>query len=561
MTIRSLAVLLVCVLASGGMLAGCGDDGDDDEGGPAQLATGMFFRTPSEVSTGWAGLFDVRSYARWQTLYRASEIRASGRITGLSIRYEAALASAATCTNVTVKLGHTVRSFLTTTFADNTGTGRGGQTTALSSGTVTFPADAAGTWHPIIFTTSFDYNGVDHLLVEFERTGSCSAYVYDGAEDRGDVMTVSTFTPAATTVESGGFVQNAKLTFAGGDSAIEFGGADSNYWPFTTETPHVQLLYRADEIDGSGPITGIGFKVQALTSHAAYTYTVQMAHTTKSALTTTFADNFDKGVPVTVARGTFTVPANVPAGSYIWIPCTGSFNYNGTDNLIVDIDVPSGSGNTYLMVAHTTPGRRAAGFHGDVAVQSLDDTTYDTKFRFHGGMIDVLTDGGSTAFLPFGPAEHIVQILYDQTLLGTGGKVSSLALRLASTSSATSYHDVRLIMGHRLASAPLGTTSLAANIDSDRATVFSGTVTVPAGLQGGDWITVPLASAFRYDASKHLVVQWDAPAYGVSNFIRGSSLSARYAGHVQGNIGSRTADVSNIAAGEYILDMRLVIGR
>jgi len=99
------------------------------------------------------------SYAHWQHLYLASDINGSGKITGLAYKYASAVSSAITCTGATIKLGHTLLSAVTSTFADNVANGKGGQTTVLSNGTLSFPADAAGTWHTVEFTTPFDYNG------------------------------------------------------------------------------------------------------------------------------------------------------------------------------------------------------------------------------------------------------------------------------------------------------------------------------------------------------------------------------------------------------------------
>jgi hypothetical protein len=77
-----------------------------------------------------------------------------------------------------------------------------------------------------------------------------------------------------------------------------------------------------------------------LTTANDYVVTVRLGHTTLSALAGSFAANFNSGAPVTVASGlSFKVPAGIPVGHPIWIPLSGVFNYNGTDNLIVDIEV------------------------------------------------------------------------------------------------------------------------------------------------------------------------------------------------------------------------------
>jgi hypothetical protein len=97
-------------------------------------------------------------------------------------------------------------------------------------------------------------------------------------------------------------------------------------------------VYLASEISGSGPITGVGLKTAATTTTGTYTYTLKFAHTTVSQLSLTFTDNYTSGSPVTVVNdGTFTIPEGVPADTYIWIPFPGTFTYNGSDNLLIDL--------------------------------------------------------------------------------------------------------------------------------------------------------------------------------------------------------------------------------
>ena len=64
-------------------------------------------------------------------------------------------------------------------------------------------------------------------------------------------------------------------------------------------------------------------------------------------LASDYAANYS-GSPVNAANAvSFTIPANVPANSYVWIPLPDAvFNYNGTDNLILEFDVTAATGDT-----------------------------------------------------------------------------------------------------------------------------------------------------------------------------------------------------------------------
>lgn len=563
--IRLLLAILFLVLPV--LLGGCGDDDDGgDGGGPRPLATGTFTKTPSMVPTGWAGFIGTGPYAHWQSLYTAGSISASGRISGVSIQYQDVLATAVTCTNLTIKVGHTAVSALTGTFANNVATGRGGQTTVLANGSVTFPADAAGTWHPITFTTPFAYNGVDNLVVEFERTASCSGAVHDGAELVSLAATAWSYTPAAPAGSTGTWVQNARLTFAGGDSKIDH----EPTWAWNTAPLNltqglrkVQMLYNASSIAGSGPITGIGLQVAQLTTSQTYTFTMRIGHTLRTDLTATWNDNFDAGAPVTVAASVpLAIPAGIPDGAFIWFPLPGSvFTYNGTDNLLIELTVEGASDTTQLGTHPTANVNRMWGDPSSPTATLLNYYTHQIALRFNGGYTEVITDGVVTSYIiPVGSSTpFVVQVLYDGTALGTGGKISSLAFRLGNDANAFDHADVNLVLGHTSLET-LGTASLAANIESNRTAAFSGTISIPAGLKAGDWVTVPLTTPFTYDPTRNLIVQWDAPAFATFNWGVGNSTSAQYVGHVEGNIGDRNSDVSN-ASGSFVLDMQLKVDK
>ena len=120
------------------------------------------------------------------------------------------------------------------------------------------------------------------------------------------------------------------------DSAGSYGG----HFSTISATTHIQHLYTASQINGSGYITAIAFRSNEATTakiHASGV-TVKMGHTGLSALTNTFADNAEqgKGSLVTVLENkAITVPV-LAAGDYVTIRLATPFYYNGADNLVVD---------------------------------------------------------------------------------------------------------------------------------------------------------------------------------------------------------------------------------
>ena len=552
--IRSKFWLLAPCLA---LLVACGGGG----GGSTPLATGAFTKTVDGVDTG-DNIYPFNTLLSQivQQLYLASEINGAGFINRLSFRYSGDLGSAVDCPNTTVKLGHTSLTALTTTFANNVEQGQGSQVTVINDATVTIPAGTGGNYFDVPLENSFHYNGVDNLVIEFVRNTACTGTVQI------DTMTETERQVDADPIAATGAVFDhlrfTKFNFAGGNNEQNLGGVGSNTYPFSNLTPRTQFLYLASEIDGSGPITGLAFQKNFVVSTAqTYTATIMLGHSTLTTLGDTFAANYSD-TPVTVANAvTFSIPAGIPIGEWFWVPLPdGTFSYNGSDNLIVDVTTSAGTGAMFMVRGNIAGRRLFNDIDNTAATGTVDGFILHAKLRFNGGTMDVITDGGVTTFIiPVGGGEFILQILYDSTALGTGGQITSLGFRLGADAVAFDHTDVNLVLGHTTLSA-LGSASLAANIQSNRTAVFSGTISIPAGLRAGDWVQVALSTPFTYDPTQNLVVQWDVPGFLTSNVSIGHTLdSGRYVGHVEANLGDRTSDVSNTPTGDFVIDIRLIL--
>lgn len=563
---RSL-ILLITLVA----LTACGS-GSGSGGGTTSLPTGTFFKTYHIGDNGYnAYPFSDSQDAKIQLLYTAAEINGSGNLTALRFRRDSD-ASQVNCPNTTIRLGHTNLTALTATFGNNVERGQGSLVTVLDNAAVNIPAGSAGEWFEVSLPTPFAYNGVDNLIVEMEQFAVCSARVRMDVSfpvtDRVVSSSAIDNTPGvAEHNQTTGTVTSTlywmQFVFTGGDNKMNYAAVSAGTVPFvnTPNNRHGQMLHQADSINGSGPITGIAMISNVVSTAQTYTANIKLGHTTLSVLTDTFADNFDSGNPTEVATAlTFTIPAGIPAGSPIWIPLSGSFNYNGIDNLIVDIEVTAATGTTSWARGGVI-GYRLYAAVGD----TMGTLTYGpslTVFRFNGGPMNVITDGSSISFIPFGGGvETVYQTLYNSAALGTGGEITSLRFRLANDSNAFDYTDVNLVLGHTTLSS-LGAGSFVANIESDRTAAFSGTISIPDGVVNGDWITVPLSTSFTYDPTKNLVVQWDKPVSSTfGNSVRAHTAgTGRYVNHIQGNSGNRTSDASNITI-DSILDLSLTVSK
>ena len=419
---KSFVLLLVLFTA----LAGCSGGGSDVPVVPTSALT------KTAILSGPLGFADEpfgnnSGSLRSMMLFTAAEMNGAGTISAISFIYDATTSTAVSCPNTTIKMSHTNLSALNASanFADNVNTGQGSQQTVFSTGTVNIPAGAGGTWYTITLSTPFYYNGVDNLVVDISRD-ACSGTVHTRQHVGGGsniTLDASGVAPTNGILET--WRPDTKFNLSGGDSSIIYTvGVAPNAVPFASPNK-VQILYTAAEINGSGIITGIGFPVSGLVSPFSYTVTAKLGHTNLSQLTNTFANNFNIGTPATVANAqTFTIPAGTPDGAYVWIPIPdGAFNYDGTDNLVVQIETSAFTGGTDLIIGGGGTNTRVVGAPGSLT-GALDVGQHFIKFRFAGGPVDLITAGGDYITHPFDDTDdNKSQFLYFAEELGTKGTI------------------------------------------------------------------------------------------------------------------------------------------
>lgn len=560
-------------------LAGCGGGGGGGGAAPAAptpLATGTFVKTvelPDAGQGDWIGLFRTGpGNRRFQFLVRAKNLNGSGPISALSLRFGGLGSTGNSCPDVTIKMGHTSKSTLdSTTFADNVEQGRGSLVTVFPTGTLTIPGGAlGGAYFTIPLAGAFHYNGVDNLVVEI-AAGACTDNTVLMARAATTPYTTLIWNVTDSTAVTGATwnaLAHMRFTFAGGGDVVTYtAGAGFTPVPLTTlsSLQKSQFLYLATEINGSGAITGVAFPIGNTSTAQDYTVTVKLGHTNLSNLTLTYANNFNVGAPVTVANAvSLHVPGGMPVGSHLWIPFPdGIFDYNGINNLVVEIDVSSATGNTFWVV-HNSPGGRLSrllGSSGATIGGGVDTVANDIKFRFQGGTMDVLTPdgmqvGSDVDGFPFSASSGKRQYLYLASELGTEGSITKIACRvgtfLGNAFTAATYPGYQVVMGHT--SANTLTTEYANNI-TVAATVFSGDVAVPDNL-AGDWLEIPLSSPFSYNGKDNLVVQISGAGGGADNLCILDTDPALYASrHLLSSNPSDTAG----SLGDFLMDMRFFL--
>ena len=487
--------LLVCVVSAA--LTVC-DDSSSKGGGKA--ASGTFTKAYNNTTPAGNSAIFSEADAKIQYLYLASEINGSGYITKIRVQQGVLTSEVATCHNVTIKMGHTDLTVLGTTWANNVETGQGSEITVLDNKTITIPAAAADSWIEIALDTPFNYNGKDNLIVDVERTSGCSAAVptnFTNVPNRvaADIVADSASGTAewnaTTAFGSYGDLLCMQFVFAGGDNKLEY-ATTGQPLPFMASPSHIrqQMLYKAGDINGSGVITGVGFAVATSPgSDCNYTVTVRLGHTNLDELgTTTFEGNYSGSSTIVANDVSFKVPANAAYASYVWLPFSRSFTYDGASNLIVDVDVSDGSAGMNLRCDDLGLNTRVYSVSGGALTSS--NHRFAVKFRFAGGTADVIGSGNHDLYPPFhGSVTGQFQPLYIASELGLNGSINSIGFRLQNDSVAESYGNITIVMGHSdLDALALGQAYLD-NMYGEK-TVFTGTVEVPDGLKAGDWDAV-----------------------------------------------------------------------
>ncbi|WP_345989044.1 hypothetical protein WCX18_01750 [Sulfurimonas sp. HSL1-2] len=476
-------------------------------GGGSSTPAGVFLKTviDSVTSGNRYPLNNDDAYQKYQNLYLASEIEGSGNIEKISLYYFYDEASEISCPQMTIRLGHTSESNLTATYADNVENGYGSLQTVFDNRTLTIPAGNAGEAFDITLDEPFAYNGTDNLVIEFERSAACSANLYAQRGDRPEPRRAYNFgavSPTATGLD--GTLLKATFAFGGGDNTQYYGTGLDHAYPLTTGANlRMQNMYMAADINGSGPVTGYALRLNKLSVEGNYTMTVKMGHTSSDVLSATFADNADKFV--TVAQDvTVHVPAGIPAGGWVWIPLNGTFNYNGTDNLVVDFTTSAGQGDLNYVEAVNLGGSQRV-YGNNVATGTVDGYVNNAKFRFNGAGMSVLMSTNQTGqAFPFWATEGSMQHLYSAYQLGSAGTINRIECRANNDQAADTGYDYNVSMAHTTAM-DLGTV-FADNLVSDKTVVYSGMINTPA-VKAGDWVGINLTKPFKYDGVSNLVLE------------------------------------------------------
>jgi hypothetical protein len=428
----------------------------------------------------------------------------------LRLQANADLASAVSCPNTFVRVGHTHVDDLDATFAENVEQGQGAYVTVLDDATLSIPATGEGEFFDVPFDVPFDYNGVDNLVFEIARSAGCSATV--AVRNQADVTYTSyVFSGSdanAPTGTTGTFRISSGFVFEGGTKILRAadGGVNQTVFGAPASIGRSQYLILPGDIEGAGPITGIEFEVSAsLAAPMTTTYSLTLSHAPSdtNALQSDPGENVGTDGAIVAEGLTVTVPKGAQT---FWLPLEGTFDYDGERPLLIDVTATAVTGPTLLQGRGVLSGRvNLADVDSDDGLVQI--RAIEPRLRFHGSTVDRIFSSSDfdTYVFTTNATGRSEQYLYHATELGTAGAITRLGCRMVTASSTeTDYADFEVSFAHTAAEEL--TVDMSANMPAPEA-AFTGTFTVPAGLVQGDWIEIPLTTPFEYDGLRNLLVE------------------------------------------------------
>lgn len=164
----------------------------------------------------------------------------------------------------------------------------------------------------------------------------------------------------------------------------QFRGNAIPFWGRTYDGMRFQTLITKAQINYAGKVIQVEYYNASGTAGTFNDYKLYLCHTDKSALSTTFAENY-KGTPVKAAElSAFNIPAPM---TWFSLAMATTFDYNNSDNLLIEIQWKGDNGVTVSIYRAT----EQAGYHRIWAVNnptaptgSGDGCPYYTRLTFPG---------------------------------------------------------------------------------------------------------------------------------------------------------------------------------
>lgn len=295
-------------------------------GGEALVVAGV----PSLDTVGSCPLCDPTS--RTQHLLLASEIDGSGPVTGLAFETASTVGAGSTF-QVTIRMGHTTRTELGTSFEANYATST--VTPVAERVTFTVPAGTPANrffWIPL--TGAFAFNGRDNLVVEVQTHATSGPLAMQAVLRPGARLLGRGDSAPAGAVD--GVAYRMKLRFRGAPLTLTTISGSGSPVGLGNDTFAAAVLYDSTLFGTGGRIEALGLRLSSGTTVAtAPQLKIYMGTTQKTVLSPaqTYASNLD-GETV-VFDGPFPILAGLRRGDWVRIPLRTPFTWSPEKNLSI----------------------------------------------------------------------------------------------------------------------------------------------------------------------------------------------------------------------------------
>jgi hypothetical protein len=155
------------------------------------------------------------------------------------------------------------------------------------------------------------------------------------------------------------------------------------FWGEGYDSYRCQWLYYQAEINQAGEIVAIGLYSTSDAPAAFGMVTVSCCHTPLTSLTTSFSDNYGGRTPQVLLQAETLLVGTGVDSSWYYFP--GTFSYNDTDNLIVEITWRGDAGGTerFYRNGNDTTNRRCSATSDTASTGSIDNVMGDyIRFGF-----------------------------------------------------------------------------------------------------------------------------------------------------------------------------------
>ncbi len=324
---------------------------------------------------------------RYQALYTSDEVGAEGKISRIAFE-RVGLDQVGNFSNFHIYMAHTRRTSLTDTFTDNYD---GFLTEVFKESEIYVNSSDSDPWIYFDLNGNFTYDSSYNLLVEFVWKGDGGDSVSLASVDTGtENRRVYSSNLSSSTGYAGATVVIAKFYVDAVHNSGRYSGTLTNYWPFTPDTEssmHLQMLWNHTDIGTSGKITHLYLQAASGSEWAVVeNLSIRIAHSSNDSLGDVFEANHISPWVEVISSGEYNISTS-GAPEWIDFKFDRPFEYNGNDNIVLDIRWHGGHGGSIHLAMNYSSGY--AGQMGDTndsatIGQSFGNWAYNVRFEFSG---------------------------------------------------------------------------------------------------------------------------------------------------------------------------------